>query len=355
MGPRLDLSNINRQVWSPVNKLFRMCQSRTMPEQELALIVTTEAQGERLDRWLAHALPQFSRTRIQTLIAGGQIQRNGQPCRPKDPVQTGDQVIVLVPATKPLDLTAETMDLNVVYEDAHLIVLNKPVGLVVHPSPGHDTHTLVHGLLAHCQDLSGLNGIERPGIVHRLDKDTSGLIVIAKHDQAHRHLQAQIQAKTAQREYLGVIHGQPKTDVGHIDAPIGRHPVQRLKMVVVADGRVARTHWQVLERLSNFSLLHFQLETGRTHQIRVHAQSMGHPIVGDTLYSQGKSPVKLPGQALHAWRLAFSHPMSGEILQFQVMPPPTMLKLLRVLGSKFDARDITTESHAASVKGQTQK
>jgi 23S rRNA pseudouridine1911/1915/1917 synthase len=304
------------------------------PLQEIDLQVAEG--GERLDRWLALQLPQFSRSRLQTLIQSGFVQHNGTPCRAKDPVQTGDTVRITVPASTPSELIAQPMDLALVYEDAHLLVLNKPVGLVVHPSAGHTTHTLVHGLLAHCPELSGINGIERPGIVHRLDKDTSGLMVVAKHDQAHSHLQAQIQAKTAQREYLGVVHGYPKGDTGTVDAPLGRHPVHRLKMAVVPDGRAARTHWRVMERLGNFSLVHFQLETGRTHQIRVHSQHIGHPIVGDPLYSQGKSPVNLPGQALHAWRLSFIHPVSQAELRFQVAPPATFLKLLRILGSRLD-------------------
>ncbi|WP_287130930.1 RluA family pseudouridine synthase [Candidatus Cyanaurora vandensis] len=294
--------------------------------------VPEDGTSERLDRWLAQQMPEFSRARLQQLIAQGQVLRNGQGCKGKDPLRPGDEVQVEVPATLPLGLAAEAMDLQVIFEDAHLIVLNKPQGLVVHPSPGHSTHTLVNGLLAHCTDLSGINGVERPGIVHRLDKDTSGLLVVAKHDQAHRHLQAQIQAKTARREYWGVVHGSPRAEAGTVDAPLGRHPVHRQKMAVVPEGRPARTHWRVLERLGNFSLLHFGLETGRTHQIRVHSLQLGHPVVGDPLYSQGKTPVKLVGQALHAHYLSFVHPVSGESLAFQTAPPALFMKLLRVLG-----------------------
>lgn len=302
----------------------------------MEIVISSEAgAGERLDRWLSQQLPDVSRARLQQGVTAGWVRRNGQPCKAKDILKVGDLLAVELPAIQATDLVPEAMDLVVIFEDTHLLVLDKPQGLVVHPSAGHSTHTLVHGLLAHCQDLSGINGIERPGIVHRLDKDTSGLLIIAKHDQSHHHLQAQIQAKTALRAYLAVVHGSPRQDAGQVDAPLGRHPVHRQKMAVIPEGRVARTHWQVLERLGNFSLMRFQLETGRTHQIRVHSLHMGHPVVGDPLYSQGKSPVNLPGQALHAYFLQFSHPVTGAVLTFQSSPPAPFLKLLRVLGAHY--------------------
>ncbi|WP_218079450.1 RluA family pseudouridine synthase [Anthocerotibacter panamensis] len=304
-----------------------------MQDESFCFIVAPPDAGQRLDRWLSMQLTDFSRARVQELIAQGLVRYNGQECRAKDQVKPGAEVQVQVPALVPLNLEAEAMDLKVVFEDEHLLVLDKPVGLVVHPAPGHSVGTLVHGLLAHCPDLSGINGVERPGIVHRLDKDTSGLMVVAKHDRAHQSLQTQIQQKTAQREYLGVVHGSPRAEEGLVDAPIGRHPVHRQRMAVVPHGRDARTHWQVLERLGHFSLLHFRLETGRTHQIRVHALHLGHPIAGDPLYSQGKTPIKLTGQALHAYRLSFVHPITGHPLCFQTPPPAQFQKLLRVLGS----------------------
>jgi 23S rRNA pseudouridine1911/1915/1917 synthase len=300
--------------------------------------VTEKQQGLRLDRGLAEQLPELSRSRLQQLIRQGQVWLNGQPCRDKDrPLQAGDEVEVRIPPATPTALQPEPIPLDILYEDDDLLVINKPRGLVVHPAPGHASGTLVHALLAHCPHLSGINGELRPGIVHRLDKDTTGALVIAKHDQAHQHLQAQIQAKTARRIYLGVVFGRPAQSQGTVSAPIGRHPVDRQKMAVLTpgQGRVAVTHWQVLERLGNYTLMQFELETGRTHQIRVHAAHMRLPIVGDPLYTQSKtSPVKLSGQALHAWKLSFVHPRTGQPLQFTAPLPEEFERLLRQLRSQ---------------------
>ncbi len=236
---------------------------------------------------------------------------------------------------EPLEIGATEIPLDILYEDDCLIIINKPAGLVVHPAPGHSDDTLVNALLAHCENLSGIGGVQRPGIVHRLDKDTSGAIVVAKTDRAHQHLQGQIQAKTARRDYLGIIYGVPKTESGTIDAPIARHPHDRKKMAIVPvekGGRLAVTHWQIKERLGNYTLIHFQLETGRTHQIRLHSAYIGHPIVGDPVYSSGRSlGVNLPGQALHAWSLTLEHPETGETLQAIAPLPDYFHKLLDVL------------------------
>ncbi|MEN9242044.1 MAG: RluA family pseudouridine synthase, partial [Thermostichus sp. DG02_3_bins_51] len=295
-------------------------------------------QGSRLDRGLAELLKDVSRSRLQQLIRQGQVWLNGDPCLDKNRIlQTGDRIEVRIPAPTPLTLQPERIPLDILYEDADLIVLNKPRGLVVHPAPGHSSGTLVHALLAHCPQLSGINGAQRPGIVHRLDKDTTGVLVIAKQDQAHQHLQAQIQAKTARRIYLGVVFGRPAHSQGTLSAAIGRHPLDRQKMAVVDPprGRPAVTHWQVLERLGNYSLMQFELETGRTHQIRVHAAHLRLPIVGDPLYTQSKSsPVKLKGQALHAWKLSFVHPRTGELMQFTAPLPEEFERLLRQLRSQ---------------------
>lgn len=300
--------------------------------------VTEKQQGLRLDRGLAEQLPELSRSRLQQLIRQGQVWLNGQPCLDKDrPLQAGDQIEVRIPPATPTSLQPEPIPLDILYEDEDLLVINKPRGLVVHPAPGHASGTLVHALLAHCPHLSGINGEQRPGIVHRLDKDTTGALVIAKHDQAHQHLQAQIQAKTARRIYLGVVFGRPAQSQGTISAPIGRHPVDRQKMAVVppGEGRAAVTHWQVLERLGNYTLMQFELETGRTHQIRVHAAHLRLPIVGDPLYTQSKtSPVKLSGQALHAWKLSFVHPRTGQPLQVTAPLPEEFERLLRQLRSQ---------------------
>jgi 23S rRNA pseudouridine1911/1915/1917 synthase len=295
------------------------------------------AAAERIDRYLADQLPDVSRSRIQKLIEQGQVQVNGQVCPSKKAtVQPGDAIAVLIPEVEPLDLQPEDIPLEILYEDEHLIILNKPMGLVVHPAPGHEGGTLVNALLAHCGDnLAGIGGIQRPGIVHRLDKDTSGAIAIAKTDQAHQHLQNQFKIKTARRTYLAIVYGAPATEQGTVDVPIGRHLIDRKKMAVVPEekgGRRAVTHWQLQERLGNYSLMQFQLETGRTHQIRVHSAHLGHPVVGDPVYSSGRSVgVKLTGQALHAWKLRLQHPVTQEWLEAIAPLPGEFIKLLEVL------------------------
>ncbi len=299
------------------------------------LTVTEPATDLRIDAWLAVQLPDFSRSRLQKLLLQGQVQLNDRPCEnKKQKLQVGDRLIVQIPPATDLDLIPEPIDLDILYEDDQLLIVNKPVGMVVHPAPGHSTGTLVHALLAHCP-LSSIGGVHRPGIVHRLDRDTTGAMMVAKTDFAHQHLQAQLQAKTARREYLGVVYGSPKIEGGTIDLPIGRHPVERQKQAVldVEDGgREAMTHWQVLERLGNYSLLQFRLETGRTHQIRVHTAHLGHSIVGDALYGSGRAvKVNMPGHALHAWQLQLVHPVTGELVVVQATPPPFFEKLLNVL------------------------
>lgn len=301
---------------------------------EISLQVT--GSSDRLDRWLSQHLSELSRSRLQKLIAGGHVQLNGEVCRlKKAAVQSGDRLQICLPPAQPLDLQPEVMPLDILYEDESLIIINKPAGLVVHPAPGHATGTLVHALLAHCPHLAGIGGCQRPGIVHRLDKDTTGAIAIAKTDRAHQHLQAQLKAKTAQREYWGIIFGAPQGDRGTVDLPLGRHPVDRQKMAVVPlarGGREAITHWQVLERLGNYTLLEFRLATGRTHQIRVHSSQMGHPIVGDPVYSSGRSlRVNLTGQALHARKLVLEHPVSGKKVEAIAPLPTEFSKLLQVL------------------------
>jgi 23S rRNA pseudouridine1911/1915/1917 synthase len=305
---------------------------------EFELRVTGES--ERLDRWLADQLPDWSRSRLQKLVEQGQVTLNGQICTSKKAtVQAGDRIHLTIPAATPLALEPENIPLDILYEDDELIVLNKPAGLVVHPAPGHESGTLVHALLAHCPNLAGIGGVQRPGIVHRLDKDTSGAIVIAKTDRAHQHLQAQLKAKTAQREYLAIVYGSPATNSGTIDLPIGRHPIDRKKMAIVPiekGGRHAVTHWQVLDRLGNYTLMQFRLETGRTHQIRVHTTQMGHPIVGDPVYGSGRSiGVNLTGQALHAHKLHLEHPLTGKPVEAIAPLPAEFLKLLQVLRLRF--------------------
>lgn len=293
--------------------------------------------GQRLDRFLADQCPDLSRSRVQQLISQGQVQVNQQICTiKKQTLQRGDRLEVLLPAAIPLDIEPEVMPLNILFEDDQLLVLNKPAGLVVHPAPGHDQGTLVHGLLAHCPNLVGIGGVQRPGIVHRLDKDTTGVMVVAKTDLALSHLQGQLKTRTMQRQYLGVVYGTPKTHQGTIDAPIGRHPSDRKKMAVVAleKGRSAVTHWHIQASFAPYHLIQFRLETGRTHQIRVHAAHMGWPIIGDPLY--GNHPrlrVKIPGQLLHAETLSLIHPISKDTLTFTAPLPEHFSKVLAYLGA----------------------
>ncbi|MFB2893272.1 RluA family pseudouridine synthase [Aerosakkonemataceae cyanobacterium BLCC-F50] len=294
-----------------------------------------QTQTDRIDAWLASQVPDLSRSRIQKLIQQANVQINGEVCTSKNhTVKTGDRIQITIPEATTSELKPETIPLDILYEDDHLLIINKPAGLVVHPAAGHFDGTLVNALLAHCP-LAEIGGVQRPGIVHRLDKDTTGAIAIAKTDQAYQHLQAQLKAKTARREYLGVVYGATKTESGTVDQPIGRHPVDRKKMAVVPEakgGRPSVTHWWVKERLGNCTLMHFQLETGRTHQIRVHSAYIGHPIVGDPVYSSGRDVgVNLPGQALHAWRLSLQHPVTGELVQAIAPPPHSFVTLLEVL------------------------
>jgi len=292
--------------------------------------------SDRLDRYLSQELSDLSRSRIQQLIEQGHVQINNLICTSKKiNLKTGDLITLEIPAVQPLAIIAENIPLDILYEDDELIIINKPAGLVVHPAPGHPDGTLVNAILAHCPNLPGIGGIQRPGIVHRLDKDTTGAIAIAKTDLAYQHLQAQLQAKTARREYLGLIYGVPKTETGIIDLPIGRNPQDRKRMAIVSiedGGRNAVTHWRVKERFGNYTLIHFQLETGRTHQIRVHSAKMGHPLVGDPIYSSGHSlGVNLPGQALHAWKLQLQHPVAGNLVEVTAPLPRSFATLLEVL------------------------
>ncbi|MEB3279963.1 MAG: RluA family pseudouridine synthase [Lyngbya sp.] len=307
-------------------------------EQIIPLTVSEPSgnQQQRLDRWLSEHLENLSRSRIQNLISEGHITVNQQVCTSKKlTLKTGDYIEVKIPPNQPLELEAVNIPLDILYEDEHLIIINKPAGLVVHPSAGHANDTLVNALLAHCDTLAGIGGVERPGIVHRLDKDTTGAIVVAKTDFSLQNLQQQIKSKTAKRQYLGVVYGSPKTEFGTIEQPIGRHPVDRKKMAIVPvekGGRNAVTHWQIQERLGNYTLILFTLETGRTHQIRVHCNFMGHPIVGDLNYSSGRSVgVNLSGQALHAWKLKLQHPVTGDWIEAIAPLPEEMNTLLNVL------------------------
>lgn len=280
----------------------------------------------RIDKVLAHQFNQFSRSHLQKWIVDGNVRVNGQPVKPKYKLAVGDQVVIEPEAPQKVDLTPEKIPLDIVYEDDDVIVVNKPQGMVVHPAPGHPDHTLVNALLYH-SPLSTINGEFRPGIVHRIDKDTSGLLMVAKNDLAHRSLAAQLKAKTNQREYVALVHGVIKQDAGTIDALIGRSKKDRKKQAVVSDGRHAVTHFKVLRRFRHYTLVSCRLETGRTHQIRVHMKSIGHPLAGDPLYGPRKT---LPGrgQYLHARLLGFKHPRTGKDLVFTAPLPEYFQQML---------------------------
>mgnify|MGYP001270811700 CR=1 FL=1 len=302
---------------------------------ELIEIVYELSLPMRLDRWLVSQRPEQSRSRIQHFINTGLVLVNYKTAKAKTPLKNGDNVQIWMPPPEPLVyLKPEKMVLNILFEDEHLIVINKQSGLIVHPAPGHKTGTLVNGLLFHCKDLPGINGKLRPGIVHRLDKDTSGCMVIAKSQEALVNLQMQIKEKIASREYIAVIHGAPKSEEGKIIENIGRDKLNRLKYKVVDSdsGRYACTYWKLIERLGNYSLMSFKLDTGRTHQIRVHCAHINHPILGDPLYGRCKKlPCKLKGQALHAIKLGLIHPINKKEMIFEAPLPKDFQKLLKVL------------------------
>lgn len=312
-----------------------------------------EGAGRRLDAYLAERLPDLSRSFVQKLIADGHVTTNSSPARASYRVQRGDRISVTIPLPEPAGIAAEEIPLDIRYEDSDIIVINKAKGMTVHPAPGSTRGTLVNAILAHSEDLSGVGGVERPGIVHRLDKDTSGLLVVAKTDQAHWALQEQIQQRGAERRYIALVWGEARFNEAVVDAPIGRHPTDRQKMAVIKDtgrytAREAITNLTVAERFRGFTLLEAKLDTGRTHQIRVHCGFIGHPVVGDPVYGGAKRALpgayskleqrdlgslidNLKGQALHAFSLAFDHPVTHERMAFEAPLPQDMQALIEWL------------------------
>ena len=288
-----------------------------------------EMQNGRLDKACSEIFSDYSRSQIKQLLDGGNITVNGKTEKAKYKVKSGDVIRLEEPETKTLELRPENIPLDLVYEDDDVIVINKPQGMVVHPAPGHDDHTLVNALLYHCP-LSTINGTFRPGIVHRIDKDTSGLLMVAKNDKAHRFLAEQLKDKTNIREYVALVHGRIAEDEGTINAPIGRSLKDRKKQAVVKDGRNAVTHFEVLKRYRDYTLVKCILETGRTHQIRVHMKYIGHPLVGDPLYGPKKT-IKGNGQFLHAGKLGFVHPTTGKLLIFEAPLPKIFQECLEKL------------------------
>lgn len=298
--------------------------------QKVEHIVLDNEKLERIDKVISNLDGDWSRTQVQQWIKDGQVLVNGQPVKTNYKCNLNDHIEISILEPERLDVVPEEMDLDIYYEDSDVIVVNKPKGMVVHPAAGHITGTLVNGLMAHCKDLSGINGVLRPGIVHRIDKDTSGLLMVAKNDRAHEHLVNQLVDKTVTRKYKALVHGNIGHDYGTIDAPIGRDPKDRQSMTVVENGKHAVTHFHVLERFKDFTFIECRLETGRTHQIRVHMKYIGYPLAGDPKYGPRKT-LELNGQALHAAILGFTHPKTGEYLEFEAPLPSEFERLLEKL------------------------
>ena len=292
-----------------------------MEQRELTL--APESVGLRLDRWLAEQCPDLSRSQLQNLIEAGSVTCNGSPLNKKDKLKAGQTILLTLPDPQPIEAQPQNIPLDIVYEDDSLLVVNKPKGMVVHPAPGNPDGTMVNALLWHCAGrLSGIGGAIRPGIVHRIDKDTSGLLVVAKTDAAHQALTEQMSMHSIHRVYHAVVYGNLKEDTGFVEAPIGRDPKDRKKMAVTQqNSKYAYTSWQVLERFGNFTYIACKLKTGRTHQIRVHMASIGHPLAGDAVYGPKNCIRSLNGQCLHAKELGFVHPATGEWMQFDSSLP----------------------------------
>jgi len=299
--------------------------------ETMTIQIDESQKNDRIDKVLSTHNEEWSRSQVQQWIKDGQILVNGEKIKPNYKCSVGDDITVTIPEPEALDVIPEEMDLDIYYEDADVIVVNKPRGMVVHPAVGHASGTLVNGLMAHCKDLSGINGVLRPGIVHRIDKDTSGLLMIAKNDFAHEKLVNQLVAKTVTRKYQAVVHGVISHDVGTVDAPIGRDKKDRQAMTVTNENsRNAVTHFRVIERYKDFTHIECQLETGRTHQIRVHMKYIGYPLAGDPKYGPKKS-LDIEGQALHAGILGFIHPRTEEYMEFEAPNPPEFERVLKHL------------------------
>ncbi|HJB61817.1 MAG TPA: RluA family pseudouridine synthase [Candidatus Ruminococcus gallistercoris] len=305
-------------------------------EQKHEIIITEP--GMRADKAISAALPALSRSAVQALIQDGRVLCNGAPVQKSTKLPVQSVLTVEIPPARPLEVVAQNIPLDIVYEDSDLLVVNKPKGMVVHPAAGNEDGTLVNALLYHCGDsLSGINGVIRPGIVHRIDKDTSGLLIVAKNDAAHRSLAEQIKAHSFTREYRAVVYGRIKAD-GTVDAPIARHPQERKRMAVVRSpaAREAVTHYFVVRHFTGFTQLRLRLETGRTHQIRVHMAYIGHPVAGDPVYGPKKVITSLGGQCLHAGLVGFVHPRTGRYMEFEAPLPPYFTDFLKTLRPEED-------------------
>ncbi|WP_281844987.1 RluA family pseudouridine synthase [Sellimonas catena] len=305
---------------------------------ENKVLQAEEFVGERIDKFLSCRLEEVSRSYIQKLIKEGHVSVNGKPVKANYKLGAGDEISVEIPEAKEPDILPEDIPLDILYEDQDILVVNKPKGMVVHPAAGHYSGTLVNALMYHCKDsLSGINGVMRPGIVHRIDMDTTGSLLVCKNDEAHRILAEQLKEHTIRREYHAIVYGNIKEDTGTVDAPIGRHPTDRKKMSINhKNGKQAVTHYEVLERFGNFTYIRCRLETGRTHQIRVHMASLHHPLLGDEVYGPSSRPPfpGMKGQVLHAKILGIYHPATGEYMEFDAPLPQYFVDLLQKLRRK---------------------
>lgn len=296
-------------------------------------VVDSCSEDLRLDIYLSENIKDKSRSYIQNIIKSGKVLVNGNIKKGSYKLKLNDEVQVEIPQNEKLNVEPENIPIDIIYEDSDVIVVNKPQGMVVHPAPGNYSGTLVNALLYHCTDLSGINGVLRPGIVHRIDKDTSGILVVAKNDMAHKKLAEQLKEHSMNRIYTALAEGVIKENTGTVDKPLGRHPNQRIKMAVIKDGRRAITHYKVLQRYKNNTLIECKLETGRTHQIRVHMAYIGHPIVGDPVYGYSKQKFKLEGQMLHAKTLGFIHPSTNKYMEFNSELPEYFKKIIEIISN----------------------
>lgn len=307
-----------------------------MDVNEIVFEVSPEMEGERIDKCISGYIDSLSRSYIQKLIKDGNVFVNSVPVKANYKVRVEDGIRFIIPDSIEPDIPAQDISLDILYEDKDLLIVNKPKNMVVHPAPGHYEGTLVNAVMYHCKDeLSGINGVMRPGIVHRIDKDTTGSLIICKNDETHNAIAEMLKTHNITRKYRAIVFGVLKENEGTVSAPIGRHPTDRKKMAVnEKNGKHAVTHYKVIERFNGYTYVECQLETGRTHQIRVHMASIGHPLLGDTVYTAQKSPFKLEGQVLHAMTIGFVHPSTGEYMEFAAPLPEYFMKLLEILKKK---------------------
>lgn len=303
---------------------------------EVVFEITPEMEGERIDKCISNYVETLSRSYIQKIIKEGKAYINDAPVKSNYKVRVDDKVQFTIPDCEEPDIPPQDIPLDIIYEDKDVLIVNKPKNMVVHPAPGHYEGTLVNAIMYHCHnDLSGINGVLRPGIVHRIDKDTTGSLIICKNDEAHRKIAEQLKEHSITRKYRAIVYGRISNDEGAVDAPIGRHPTDRKKMAInERNGKPAITHYKVLERFEKYTYIECQLETGRTHQIRVHMTSIGHPLLGDEVYGNAKCPFKLEGQTLHAMTIGFIHPSTNQYVEYEAPLPEYFERLLQILRSK---------------------